>query len=303
MRLAVVAVVVVVAAVVAASTIALVAPRLNSGKTAAATTRVRVATTTSLYVTGLLDYLAGEFRKLYPWVEVDFIAVGTGTALRLAERGDVCAVFVHAPDLERVYVERGVLVGRRTFAYSYFILVGPREDPAGVRGLDSLAEAFRRVFTAGASGRAVFVSRGDRSGTHLRELKVWELLGVNPEGADWYRSCGCGMDVALMIANELKAYTLSDVGTYLLLRSRGRLPDLEVVYSSDVDTLAVNLYSAYLVNSCGGLEREYAELFIEFTYVNKVKLVEGFNSVRGGLPLFYPATSREEELWWRMSSS
>lgn len=302
MRLAL-AIVVLVAAIAAVATLALTAPGRSPWELAVVVTRVRVATTTSLYATGLLDYLANEFRKLYPWVAVDFIAVGTGAALRLAERGDVCAVFVHAPDLERVYVERGVLAGRRTFAYNYFVLVGPREDPAGARGSTDLAEAFRRVFTAGASGRATFISRGDRSGTHSRELKVWRLLGLSPEGGGWYLSCGCGMDVALMIANELKAYTLSDIGTYLKLSTRGRLPNLEVIYASEDDPLTVNLYSAYLVSSCSGTEREYAELFVEFTYVNRVKLLEGFNPASGGIPFFYPATSREEELWWKQSSS
>lgn len=299
MRLAIAAAALAVATVVVvAVALTLATPRQNSGELVVI--RVRVATTTSLYVTGLLDYLASEFRRLYPQATVDFIAVGTGAALRLAERGDVCAVFVHAPDIERAYVERGVLIGRRTFAYSYFVLVGPREDPAGVRGSTSLAEAFRRVYAAGASGRAVFLSRGDRSGTHSRELKVWELLGVNPEGEGWYLSCGCGMDVALVMANELKAYTLSDLGTYLKLSSRGRLPNLDVVYSREGDPLTLNLYSAYLVSSCSGAEREYAELFIEFIYVNRVELLERFASASGGQPLFYPATAREE-LWWELS--
>jgi len=299
MRLAIAAAALAVATVVVvAVALTLATPRQSSGELVVI--RVRVATTTSLYVTGLLDYLASEFRRLYPQATVDFIAVGTGAALRLAERGDVCAVFVHAPDIERAYVERGVLIGRRTFAYSYFVLVGPREDPAGVRGSTSLAESFRRVYAAGASGRAVFLSRGDRSGTHSRELKVWELLGVNPEGEGWYLSCGCGMDVALVMANELKAYTLSDLGTYLKLSSRGRLPNLDVVYSREGDPLTLNLYSAYLVSSCSGAEREYAELFIEFIYVNRVELLERFASASGGHPLFYPATAREE-LWWELS--
>jgi len=300
MRLAVATVALVATIAVVVAAIALTVPGQSSGGLAAVATRVRVATTTSLYATGLLDYLADAFRKLYPWVAVDFVAVGTGAALRLAERGDVCAVFVHAPDLERVYVERGVLVGRRTFAYNYFVLVGPKEDPAGARGSANLAEAFRRVYVAGTSGRATFVSRGDRSGTHSRELKVWELLGISPEGESWYLSCGCGMDFALMIANELKAYTLSDLGTYLKLSFRGRLPNLEVIYASEDDPLTLNLYSAYLVSSCSGTEREYAELLIEFIYVNRVELLEQFASASGGQPLLYPATAREE-LWWELS--
>ncbi len=300
MRLAVTTAVLVAAIAMVVATLALTAPGWSRGGSAVVATRVRVATTTSLYVTGLLDYLASEFRRLYPQATVDFIAVGSGAALKLAERGDICAVFVHAPDIERAYVERGVLVGRRTFAYSYFVLVGPREDPAGARGSASLAEAFSRVYVAGDSGRAVFLSRGDRSGTHSRELKVWELLGVNPEGEGWYLSCGCGMEVALMIANELKAYALSDLGTYLKLSSRGRLPNLDVVYSREDDPLTLNLYSAYLVSSCSGAEREYAELFIEFVYMNRVELLERFASASGGQPLFYPATAREE-LWWELS--
>ncbi|MEM4970663.1 MAG: substrate-binding domain-containing protein [Sulfolobales archaeon] len=184
---------------------------------------LRVSTTTSLYATGLLDYLANEYRKSHSNVRIEFIAVGTGAALRIAEQGNSCMVFVHAPSLEKQYMDRGVIEGRRIIAYNFFILVGPKEDPAQANRSQSVVEAFKKIYQAGESGRAMFISRGDNSGTHVKELSIWNKTALDPKGRGWYKECGCGMDQDLVMANELKGYTLSDTGTYLQFKKEGRL--------------------------------------------------------------------------------
>ncbi len=266
--------------------------------------RVRVSTTTSLYATGLLDHLASAFSKEYPDVRVEFIAGGTGAALKIAERGEVCVVLVHAPSLEKRYLERGVVEGGRIFAYDHFVLVGPSSDPANVSRAADLVDAFRRIYDAGESGRLSFVSRGDDSGTHVRELRVWREAGLDPRGVAWYRDCGCGMSEALIMASELNSYTLSDPGTYLTLRKSGRVRGLEALYVNENDSLTVNVYSAYVVSGCGGDERRYAELLVDFIYANQ-ELVEAFGVGEYGEPLLRHVRGRESEvqgLWSSLAS-
>jgi len=265
--------------------------------------RVRVATTTSLYATGLLDYLAEQFYRQYPNVNVriDFIAVGSGEALKRAAKGDACMVFVHAPSLEREYVEKGILEQHRIIAYNFFVVVGPQDDPARVRGSGNVVEVFMKIYAAGEQGKAMFVSRGDYSGTHVREMSIWSLAGLDPRDKPWYRESGAGMAQTLIIANELKAYTLSDIGTYLKLKRDGRLPNLEILYSNDTEL--INIYSIYIVKSCTGEERKYAELFADFVYRNQ-ELIGHYGVDRYGQPLFYPAKDKESNLyrvWLKLS--
>ncbi len=132
-------------------------------------TVLRVSTTTSLYATGLLDKLAEEFSKDHPNIVVQFIAVGSGEALKKAALGDADLVLVHAPPLEKEYLEKEVIYDGKIFAYNYFVIVGPKNDPAGIKGLDPIS-AIRKIYEAGEKGLARFVSRGDYSGTHVREL-------------------------------------------------------------------------------------------------------------------------------------
>ena len=263
--------------------------------------RVRVATTTSLYATGLLDYLADQFYKQYPNVRIDFIAVGSGEALKRAAKGDACMVFVHAPSLEREYVEKGVLEQHKIIAYNFFVVVGPRDDPAEIRGSNNVVEVFVKIYIAGEQGKAIFVSRGDYSGTHVREMSIWRLAGLDPRGKPWYRESGAGMAQTLIIANELRAYTLSDIGTYLKLKRDGRLPNLEILYSNDTEL--INVYSIYIVKSCTGEERRYAELFADFIYNNQ-ELIGRYGIDKYGQPLFYPAKNKESSLyrvWLKLS--
>ena len=256
--------------------------------------RVTVTTTTSLYVTGLLDYLANEFRKQYPNVMIDFIAVGSGEALERAARGDACMVFVHAPSLERRYIDKGVITNHLIIAYNYFVIVGPEDDPVGIKYVSNVAEAFKRIYEAGEKGLALFVSRGDMSGTHVKELSIWNITGLNPQGRPWYRETGSGMGKTLVVANELRAYTLSDIGTYLMFKEEGRIPYLEILYMND--SMLINIYSIYIVKQCIGVERTYAEKFARFIYEHQ-DLIGRYGIDKYGQPLFYPAKEHEEKLY------
>lgn len=264
---------------------------------------VRVATTTSLYATGLLDYLAEAFEEKRSGVVFDFIPVGSGEALRRAANGDACMVFVHAPSLEKKYIEQGVLDEGHIFAYNYFVIVGPSSDPANVSRASSVIEAFKRIYRVGEEGKALFISRGDNSGTHVRELSIWARAGLNPRGRSWYLETGSGMGETLLVANEKKAYTLSDIGTYLKYKKDGRIPYLTILYTNDSEL--INIYSVYIVKSCSGSERKMAEEFMKFV-IGEVgqKLISEYKVKEYGVRLFNPVNGRLEllrSLWVKLS--
>jgi tungstate transport system substrate-binding protein len=179
--------------------------------------RVRLATTTSTENSGLLDDLLPRFRKASGY-EVHVIAVGTGKALRMGRDGDVDLVLVHAPAAEQKFVDEGFGEQRLPVMFNDFVIVGPEDDPAGIAGAGSAAEALARI----AAGEGVFVSRGDDSGTHKKERAIWSQSGVSPSGA-WYREAGQGMGKVLQMADELGAYTLTDRGTWIAYRDKSRL--------------------------------------------------------------------------------
>ena len=266
--------------------------------------RVRAATTTSLYVTGLLDYLADKFRERYNCnIILAFMPLGSGEALRRAENGDACLVLVHAPSLEKEYISKGVLTDGHIFAYNYFIIVGPKEDPANVSHSSNVVEAFRRIYLAGELRKVKFISRGDRSGTNVRELMIWGLTGLNPKGKPWYIETGSGMGKTLLVANEFNAYTLSDIGTFLKFKSKGRIPNLVILYSNDTEL--INIYSAYIVSTCSGVEKSIASDFIKFLIGDAQELIAKYGIHVYGQPLFYPVKSKTEwlsKIWSVLSS-
>ena len=180
-------------------------------------TFLRIATTTSLDNSGLLDILVPEFEREAGY-RVHVIAVGTGKALRLLRNGDVDAVLVHARAAEEKVIADGYGVNRRHVMYNDFIIVGPRDDPAGIAGVTDAVDALQRIVTA----QSLFVSRGDQSGTHAREMKLWEFADIDPSGT-WYRASGQAMGKTLQIAGELDAYTLVDRGTWLAYRKNSPL--------------------------------------------------------------------------------
>lgn len=200
--------------------------------------RLILATTTSTYDSGLLDYILPDFEATYN-AEVDVISVGTGQALALGETGDADVLLVHARAREDAFVEAGDGLIRYDVMYNDFIIVGPGEDPAGIGGMTSATEALAQLAESGAT----FVSRGDDSGTHTKELSAWEAAGIVPEG-DWYISAGQGMAAVLTMAEEIQGYTLSDRATYLARFSEGLA--LEILVEGD--PLLFNPYGVIPVN-------------------------------------------------------
>lgn len=198
---------------------------------------LRMATTTSTENSGLLEAILPSFEKASGY-EVHVIAVGTGKALRMGRDGDVDVVLVHAPPAEKKFVAAGYGVNRRHVMYNDFVIVGPANDPAKIRGLKDAARALARI----AEMKAVFVSRGDDSGTNKKELILWKDAGVKPHG-DWYREAGQGMGKVLQMTSELQAYTLTDRGTWLFMKDK--LP-LKVMVQGDVRLF--NPYGVIAVN-------------------------------------------------------
>ena len=198
---------------------------------------LRLATTTSTENSGLLGYLLPAFEK-HSGMPVQVIAVGTGKALRIARAGDVDVVMVHARPAEERFVAEGHGVDRREFMYNDFVVVGPGDDPAGLARTNNVAEALQHIAASGSR----FVSRGDDSGTHKKELALWEMAGVKP-GRDWYVESGLGMGKVLQMASELDAYTLTDRGTWLAYRGH-----LELALLLQGDPPLFNPYGVIAVN-------------------------------------------------------
>lgn len=202
--------------------------------------RLKMASTTSTQNSGLLDILIPAFEKTEQGrIKVDVISVGTGQALKIAERGDADLVFVHAPDLEQEFRSRGYGVSHRKVMHNDFVVLGPPEDPAGVGTASSAVRAFSRI----AKRPALFVSRGDNSGTHIKERFLWGKTGIDPKGRNWYLEAGTGMAATLRLAEEKEAYTLSDRGTYLNYRDR-----IHLVILYQGDPLLENPYGIMAVN-------------------------------------------------------
>ena len=199
-----------------------------------------LASTTSTRDSGFFDAVLPPFEAK-TGIQVRVVAVGTGRALRLGERGDVDAVLVHDRASELEFVAEGHGIARREVMYNDFVLIGPSADPARVRGVTDAANAFARI----AESRATFTSRGDDSGTHKAELRLWEAAGVDAraDSGTWYRETGTGMGATLNTAAELEAYLLADRGTWLSFKNRG---DLEILVEGD--SRLRNVYSAILVN-------------------------------------------------------
>ena len=209
-----------------------------------------VSTTTSLYETGVLDVLKTRFEADNPEYNVSFISQGTGLAIETAKRGDADMILVHAPSSELDFMESGYGVNRKIFAYNFFIIVGPADDPAGVEGLGPV-EAMLKIRDEGLAGNALWVSRGDNSGTHVKEKALWALTGLSldeikleasgsSEGT-WYIEAGAGMTATLQLANERDAYTLADVATYLKNYKNG---NIQLVKAVDSGEETLNVYSA-----------------------------------------------------------
>ena len=239
-----------------------------------------LATTTSTYDSGLLDELVPRFEA-ETGITVKVIAVGTGAALRMAGEGNADAVLVHAPEAEAPYVASGDLIGGRLVMTNDFIIVGPRDDPAAAASAPDLPAALAAI---AAGGR--FVSRGDDSGTHKKELALWAGAGIDPTAVP-REETGQGMGATLTIASERRAYSLTDRATYLALRE---VLDLAVLVEGEVALL--NVYRAYVVNPDrhDGVAATQAEAFVAFLVAPKTQALIGrFRAGEFGRSLFTPA--------------
>ena len=241
---------------------------------------VILATTTSTQDSGLLDELIPLFEKQTGYA-VKTIAVGSGQAIAMGKRGEADVLLVHSPDAEKALMADGAGVNRRIVMHNDFVLLGHPADPAGVAKHNAL-ESFQRI----ANTKALFISRGDNSGTHAQELKLWKAAGITVEGQAWYQQTGQGMGQTLAVAAEKKAYTLSDRGTYLALQKKLGLailhegdPALRNVYH----VIELNPTRFPKVNTAGG--RAFADFMVSKAVQKRIK---EFGISLYGSPLFFP---------------
>lgn len=245
-----------------------------------------LATTTSTDNSGLLDVLLPPFEEKYG-VRVDVVAVGTGKAIKLAENGDADIIFVHAREAEDKFVADGYGVNRRDVMYNDFVILGPSTDPAGVRGMDNAADAFKKI----AKSKSNFLSRGDDSGTHKKELSIWNNSGIEP-GGNWYLETGQGMGASLNIANEKGGYILTDRGTYLAYRG-----ELELELLVEGDPVLYNPYGIIPVNPdyYSHVNYQMAMALVGFvTSQQGQKIINEYT--RFGEKLFHPLAIKPENI-------
>ncbi len=244
-------------------------------------TKLIIASTTSTQNSGLFDILVPAYEKATRYnVKVEIIAVGTGKAIRIAKRGEADMLFVHDPFREEKFVAEGYGVNRRTVMHNHFVLVGPKDDPAKVKHAKNAVEAFEDIADKGAA----FVSRGDDSGTNIKELDIWDDAGLNPKGKGWYFEAGAKMGDTLMVADQKKAYTLSDMGTFLNYEKKVAL---KVIFKGD--PVLRNNYSVIAVNPHRFPNANYREAmdFIAFvTSPEGQRMIAAY--VKHGVSLFYP---------------
>ncbi len=245
---------------------------------------IKLATTTSTVNSGLLDVLVPAFRAK-TGIDVQVMPMGTGKALRTARDGNCDVVLVHAPQAEEQFVNQGWGVKRRQIMYNDFVILGPANDPAKVRGLESATEAMKRIATTGS----VFVSRGDNSGTHKKELELWEAVGLEPSSS-WYREVGKGMGQTLIVANEMRAYVLADRGSFIKFCKK---IDLVVLVAGD--KMLYNPYGIMAVNPKKYPQVKYdqAMKFIEFLSSKEGQKLIGDYRLDGEV-LFHPLIKKSK---------
>ncbi len=247
-----------------------------------------LATTTSTQDSGLLDVLVPDFQRQSGYV-VKTVSVGTGQAMALGERGEADVLLVHAPDSEKKWMEAGHGVDRKLVMYNDFIVVGPPGDPISIAGAGTAVEAMQKI----AANGATFVSRGDNSGTHQLELKLWKDAGLDPKGQRWYQEAGQGMGAVLTIANEKEAYSIADRGTYL-----ARKATLDLVVLAEGYQSFLNVYHVLVVNPEKGshVNVEGARAFADFMVAPSTQqTIATFGVEKFGQPLFFPAATMTDE--------
>jgi tungstate transport system substrate-binding protein len=248
--------------------------------------RLILATTTSTQDSGLLDVILPDFKQKFG-VDVDVIAVGTGQALQIGKDGNADVLLVHARAQEDEFMESDHGARREDVMYNDFVIVGPESDPAGIKGLATAAEAFKKI----ADSSATFISRGDKSGTHSKELAVWKQLEMEPSGT-WYLSAGQGMGEVLTMTNEQQAYTLSDRATYLARTKQG----FDLVVLVEKDKILLNPYGVISVNPAKGpqINADLADQFVDWIISVPVQeMIAEYGKADFGESLFVP----DSKLW------
>ncbi len=247
---------------------------------------IQLATTTSTDDSGLLEEILPIFQEETGY-QVDVIAVGTGQALEIGRRGDVDVLLVHAPELEKEFVDNGYGTARHHIMYNDFVMVGPENDPTGLGKENELIEALHRMYQFGSRGEATFASRGDESGTHVKEEEMWEAADLEVERENWFLSLGQGMGDTLITANEIQAYTLTDRGTFLAMQDN--LTNLTLLFEGDKKL--INPYGIIPVNPemHSHINILGAEALVEFFRSDDVQDKIGeFGKNNYGQPLFFP---------------
>ncbi len=262
----------------------LIASLFMIGSALAQERSITVASTTSTEQSGLFGYLLPRFSEA-TGIGVKVIAVGTGQALDIGRRGDADVVFVHDRPAEEKFLAEGFAVKRNDVMYNDFVVVGPKADPAHIAGGKDVAQALQKI----AAAKAIFVSRGDRSGTHQAELRLWKEAGVDLEATKgaWYREIGQGMGAALNMASSDNAYLLSDRGTWLAFKNRG---DLDIL--TEGDRRLFNQYGVMLVNPVKhpGVKAKDGRAFVDWLISPEgQKAIAGYKV--GGEQLFFPNAS------------
>jgi len=248
---------------------------------------VILATTTSTQDSGLLDILLPIFEKDTGY-KIKTIAVGTGPARPMGAKGEADVLLVHAPANEKKLAESGAAIERKLVAHNDFVVVGPKEDPAKVKGTKTAAEAMKKI----AEAKAIFISRGDDSGTHKKEVSLWKTAAVKNEG-QWYQQTGQGMGQTLNVANEKDGYTLTDRATFLSLQKNLQL---EILLEGDAPLL--NIYHVMLVNPAkfNKVNADGAKAFHNFLLSKEAQEAIGkFGVEKYGKPLFFPDGGKTEE--------
>jgi tungstate transport system substrate-binding protein len=249
---------------------------------------VILATTTSTQDSGLLDVLIPVFEKQTGYF-VKTIAVGSGQAMAMGQKGEADVLLVHSPAAEEKFVAEGFGINRRLIMHNDYIIVGPSEDPAKIKGLKSASESFKRI----ASAKALFLSRADKSGTHSKEMDIWKKAGLNPEGEKWYQQTGLGMGQTLNVTAEKKGNTLADRGTYLALKKNLGL-DILV----EGDAILLNIYHVIEVNPAKWPKVNVpgGKAFADFMVSNETQgIIKTFGVDKFGSPLFFPDAGKKEE--------
>jgi tungstate transport system substrate-binding protein len=247
-----------------------------------------LATTTSTQDSGLLDVLIPFFEKQTGYF-VKTIAVGSGQAMAMGQKGEADVLLVHSPDAEKKFMDAGDGVNRMLVMHNDFVVVGPAIDSAKIKGIKAASESFKKI----AAANEVFMSRGDNSGTHAKEKAIWKAAGINPEGQGWYQQTGLGMGQTLSVAAEKKAYTLTDRGTYLALQKNLGLPILV-----EGDAMLLNIYHVIQVSPAKWpkVNAKGGEAFAKFMVSKGVqKIIKTFGVDKYGSPLFFPDAGKKDE--------